>query len=95
MIRSFHHHLSSEFKEYWLDYVVLGAVLLIGIAAFWIFSAQSTRGTAVALLLAVFYFFWGVIHHALKKDLHLKVVIEYFLISLLGLVVFFSLIKRL
>lgn len=95
MIKNFHHYLKNEFREYWLDYVILGVVLLMGVGAFRVFSAQTTGGVLVALLLAAFYFFWGIVHHFLKKDLHLQVMLEYLLISLLGLIVFLSLIKRL
>lgn len=95
MIRSFHHHLLEEAKEHNLDYLVLVLGLLGGLGIFVYFSGQQTVQVAVVFLLALFYFFWGICHHVFKKDLHLKVVLEYLVISVLGLVVFFSLLKRL
>lgn len=95
MIKSFPGHLLDEAKEHQRDYVVLVLGLLAGLGAFIWFSGQSIKQLAVVFMLAVFYFVWGVIHHYLKKDLYFKVVLEYLLISLLGLVVFFSLLKRL
>lgn len=95
MIRFFPHHLTEEFDEYWLDYLILVLGLLGGLGVFVFFSGQSVKQVAIVFSLAFFYFLWGVVHHYLKKDLHFKVVLEYFLISLLGLMVFLSLIKRL
>ncbi len=49
-----------------------------------------------ALLLGVLaYLVWGIIHHWHKKDLHLKVVLEYLGIAVLGLAVIMTVIKNL
>jgi len=95
MFRSFPRHLIKEFKEYWRDYLVLLLGLLGGLTAFVFFSSQNVKQLLVVFGLVLFYFSWGIVHHTLKKDLHFKVVLEYLLVSLLGLVVFFSLVKRL
>ena len=95
MLKSVPRHLLEEVKEHKLDYLVLVFGLLIGLGFFVYFSGQQAVQTAAVFLLALFYFFWGIIHHAFKKDLHFKVILEYLLISLLGLVVFLSLVKRL
>lgn len=47
------------------------------------------------LLGAGAYLAWGITHHWHKKDLHLKVVLEYLGLAILGLVVVISLIKNL
>lgn len=88
-------YLSEETKEYWDDYLILGLAIAGGLISFILLANQSAKQLMVILSMAVFYFVWGVVHHAFKKDLHFKVVLEYLLISLLGLVVFLSLIKRL
>jgi len=38
------------------------------------------------------YVTWGVVHHYVHKDLYLEVVLEYIFVSILGLVLVFSLI---
>ena len=49
-----------------------------------------------ALLLgAGAYLAWGIIHHWHKKDLHLKVVLEYLGIAVLGFVVIMTVLKNL
>jgi len=51
---------------------------------------------AYALLLGVgAYLVWGIIHHWHKKDLHLKVVLEYLGIAVLGLAVVFGVLNLL
>ena len=82
-------HFWEEFKEHWPDYLVLLLGFLIGLAAFIFFGGQKKRLAAFSL--ALFYFLWGIAHHALKKDFHLKVILEYLLIAILGLSVCFSL----
>ena len=41
----------------------------------------------IALLTALLYVGWGIVHHYLDRDLHYKSVVEYVLIALLGLVI--------
>lgn len=49
-----------------------------------------------ALLLGVgAYLVWGIIHHWHKKDLHLKVVLEYLGIAVLGLAIVFGVLNLL
>ena len=49
-----------------------------------------------ALLLgAGAYLAWGIIHHWHKKDLHLKVVLEYLGIAVLGLAIVFGVLNSL
>lgn len=49
-----------------------------------------------ALLLGVgAYLVWGITHHWHKKDLHLKVVLEYLGIAVLGLAIVLSVIRYL
>lgn len=47
---------------------------------------------AVAIALSLSYISWGIIHHAIHKDICLSIVMEYVAISVLGLVLILSLI---
>lgn len=42
--------------------------------------------------LAGIYIFWGVIHHWQRGDLHIKIVLEYLGIAILGVALVFSLL---
>lgn len=44
--------------------------------------------------LCTFYFLWGVVHHWLLKDLHWRIILEYFLVALLGCLTLLLVINR-
>jgi len=75
-------------------YLLLFGILLAGFAGLILFSYDRRFQIAVSVATAVAYVFWGIVHHAIHKDLHLETVIEYIVISSLGLVIVFSLIIR-
>lgn len=77
MIKDFKHH----FWHYFFLFLIIGS----GSLAF-ILSPDKTVKFRVAALLALAYIFWGIIHHLLEGNLKLKIVIEYSLIGLLGLI---------
>lgn len=47
------------------------------------------------IALATVYVLWGIIHHALRRDLHLKIVLEYLGIAILGVAITLSVINYL
>lgn len=66
-------------------YIVLLVIMLTGLIAM-VSSGQNTSTHFVILvLISLSYFVWGIAHHLLEKDLHPEVVIEHFIMSLLGL----------
>jgi hypothetical protein len=75
-------------------YLSLASVLIIGLIAFIVFSYERAFQIAVAIAVAVAYVVWGIVHHAIHRDLELIVVIEYLVVASLGLVVILSLIFR-
>lgn len=46
-----------------------------------------------AVVTAISYIAWGVIHHARRGDLHTKVVLEYLSIALLGIAIVYSMTR--
>lgn len=84
----------SEFKNHLIDYLILLLIFSLGISLFFYFSFDRSIQIYSAILTAVAYFFWGIIHHHLEKNLYFKVVVEYFLIAFLGATVIISLILR-
>jgi len=77
---------TEDFKYYFF----LSLVLMVGVGAFLFFDYNRYAQTLIVLSMATAYFFWGLIHHLQKKDLYLKVAIEYALIAIMAstLVVF-------
>lgn len=74
-------HLHRELKKHLFDYLLLvtaGVFFLLSISLF-----QGERFLEFVILLAFvsFYILWGVYHHVVSENLHLKIVLEYILIG--------------
>lgn len=65
-------------------YLSLVLILLVGIILIFLSQGFPSRQIQFTYLLAFLYVVWGIIHHRLKGDLHLRIVIEYALIALLS-----------
>jgi hypothetical protein len=75
-------------------YISLIGILIAGILGFYFFSYDRFFQTAIITALAVSYISWGVIHHAVHKDICFSVIMEYVTISILGLIIALTLIYR-
>ncbi len=76
----------NEMKKYPVDFIVLliGLVITLVTLMRWAYSPDLQIGALV--LMVLFYFAWGVLHHLLRGSLSLKIVVEYASFSLVGLV---------
>lgn len=83
----------KDIKSHISHYLVLLVVLAIGLESFWLFSFNKTTQTLIVSATAFSYFCWGVVHHYLENNLNLKIVIEYALIAVLGIVAFLTLLQ--
>ncbi len=73
-----HHHI--------FHYSILGIVLFAWIVVFYQLRYQPQAQVSSILALCFLYIAWGIVHHAIvEKRLHRSVVVEYILISLVGL----------
>jgi len=77
-----------------IHYLFLFAGLFIGLAFFFNFFGFPGLQVETVVGLCLYYFFWGIVHHWLKKDLHVKIVLEYFLVSVIACALLLSLIWR-
>lgn len=75
-------------------YVALLAIFAWAVFGFAIFSYDRTLQAFIIVSLGLAYFAWGMIHHYLEGDLHPKIVIEYLLVTLLGVMVVLVLLYR-
>ncbi len=69
-----------------LHYIVLLLILSGGIAAFYYAAPNVTFQFLIGLFTAFAYIVWGAVYHFLKKDLHMRVMVEYVLISAIAVV---------
>lgn len=77
------------------QYSLLVTLILIG-AGFYFFVFENPLSRFICVIVTtVFYFIWGILHHAVYERLSLKIFIEYLLIGSLVILFFaFSLKLR-
>lgn len=86
--------LSKDVREHLGHYLVLLFILVFGAIAFFYFQRFPQAQTVSIFLTASFYVLWGIVHHYLEGDLHLRVIMEYVAIALLGFLILWSIINR-
>lgn len=75
-------------------YLALMAILSVGLGAFLFFSYNHSAQIGIIIALSAAYVVWGIIHHTLKKELHLRIILEYFLVAVLASIVVIFLLLR-
>lgn len=72
----------KDFAKHPTDYLFLFAIL--GLFVFGFLSSWPNRQIqqAFAFSVALAYFFWGLLHHRQSDSLTIRVVLEYFFVSL-------------
>lgn len=86
--------LTDDIKLHLSHYITLLVILNIGVGAFFFFKFNPSYQAVIVVLTSASYVLWGVVHHLLCGDLHLKIVLEYILIALLANLLVLSLIFR-
>lgn len=71
-------------KERRLHFLILLLILGGGLAMFYYARGDAPLQLAIGMVTAVSYVAWGLVHHAMQRDLHKKIVIEYVLIGTLA-----------
>lgn len=82
----------ESLKKHLPHYISLFAIFGAGLIGFYVFSYDRGFQMAVAIALGLSYISWGIIHHAIHKDICLSIIMEYVAISILGVVLILSLI---
>lgn len=72
-----------------MHFIVLILILVGSIGAFLLLQGNHTSQLIVGVLTAISYVAWGIIHHALQKDLHTKIVVEYVLMGAIAIALLF------
>ena len=76
-------------KKEWFYLFILFIILAGGIATFFATAGNTFAQRIVGVVTTVSYVVWGILHHSLKEDLHVKVVIEYVLFGCIALLLLF------
>jgi hypothetical protein len=73
-------------KQSVIHFLVLIAILTAGVFTFIWVRPNIPLQLFIGITTAVAYVLWGIVHHAIQKDLHRKVVVEYLLIGAIAIV---------
>ncbi len=68
-------------KPHVFHFVVLFAILVLGVMSFFVVAGNTGLQFLVGVITAIAYVLWGLFHHTVAGDLHKKIVIEYILIA--------------
>ena len=77
--------IPKEVRQKPLEYILLGIVFLIGLILYFFAGFSANNQRLVVYGLAAAYFFWSLLHHYNRGDLHLSIVMEYLVIALFGI----------
>ncbi len=72
-------------KFHHLHFAILIVILGLGIGLFFYAQANRSLQLIVGIATSVAYVAWGLIHHAMQRDLYPKVVVEYVLMGLIAI----------
>lgn len=81
-------------KKHLTHYLGLLSIFAFGLFFFIYFGYNRIIQAWCVIGMSLAYFLWGMVHHYLEKNLYFKVVIEYFLVALLGAILVIFLILR-
>lgn len=84
----------EEIKKHPVDFSCLMAIFLVGLGAFFYFSHLPGVQKIVVVLTGLGYFLWGIFHHWQEGDLSFKIIVEYFVFAILGVLAAFFLVLR-
>lgn len=73
-------------------YASLIGILLISLIGFLAFSWDPAFQLAIVVASAASYVAWGIVHHAIHRDLYLSVIVEYVTVAIFCVTIVFSLI---
>lgn len=82
----------KKFSEHSIYYLSLTIILTL---SFLLAYSTSDRSFQIGIVIAstFFYVVWGILHHLINHDLHVKIVVEYILIGVFGLSLIFFILS--
>lgn len=75
-------------------YFILAGGLTLGFISYFLTYNQPALQAGTVICTGLFYIIWGTMHHASQDDFHLKIILEYTLISSLAMSLLLTLIFR-
>lgn len=76
--------MTSHLREYAEHYSILALLLGLGLVGIIVFRTNITMEQVIIWGLSLLYVLWGIVHHAIRKDLSGFIVLEYVLIGIIA-----------
>lgn len=80
----------SDLSRHPNHYSVLALVVSVALLLFVIAWPVAVMQMAIVMIAAAVYVVWGLVHHHMTKDLHADVILEYVIMAVLVVSVFWS-----
>ena len=74
------------------DYLFLAIIGALYVGAILRYKTVPSHNLVATIIFAGIYFVWGLVHESRAHNFYLRVVLEYFLIAILGVVIISSLL---
>jgi len=71
--------MNKDFKHF----LALLTLLSLGLALFLFFNYHRQVQIGIVIVLGAAYVLWGIIHHSLKRELNLRIILEYLAVAFL------------
>lgn len=84
--------MMQDVAKHKLAYSLLAGIAIVYLGLVFVLRNMSTVLLIATISFGVLYFLWGIIHHLYEKNLSLKIVLEYVLVTALGIVVMSTLV---
>lgn len=78
-----------KIKQHIVHFTVLLILLVLGSLLFVYENGNHAAQLTIGIVTSISYVVWGIVHHAIRGDLHRKVVVEYILIGTIAIIMFF------
>lgn len=82
----------QDIKKHKIAYSLLAILATIFLSFIYVFRNTPYILMLVTLSFGVIYFFWGVLHHYIERDLSGRIMLEYGLVTALGLIIMSTLL---
>lgn len=66
------------------SYLALLTILAVGFGLYWMFNFNRQVQVWITIGLGCAYVLWGMVYHALRRELYLRIILEYLLVAGLG-----------
>lgn len=77
--------IPKEVRQKPLEYIILGLIFIVSVALYFFAPISAHGHRIIVYCMTGCYFLWSLIHHYLRGDLTLSIIMEYLVMALFGI----------